>query len=113
MRKMQMGPGQLGQREIASHHDFFRRCVQLYLEHDREGTLEQMRRVFATFAMPAIYDFADSRKRIAQIRELQIFDEEMYYRDVYLPILESLGVNRAELRNRVATKKSAVSTPLT
>ena len=25
MRKMQMGPGQLGQREIASHHDFFRR----------------------------------------------------------------------------------------
>jgi hypothetical protein len=37
----------------------------------------------------------------------------MYYRDVYLPILESLGVNRAELRNRVAIKKSAVSTPLT
>jgi acyl-[acyl-carrier-protein] desaturase len=96
-----------------AHHDFFRRCVQLYLEHDRAGTLEQMRRVLANFAMPAIYDFADSRKRIAQIRELQIFDEDMYYRDVYLPILESLGVNRAELRNRVTTKKSAVSTPLT
>jgi acyl-[acyl-carrier-protein] desaturase len=85
--------------------------VQLYLEHDRPGTLEQLKRVLASFLMPAIYDFADSQKRIARIRELQIFDEDMYYRDVYLPILESLGVHRSELRNRVPTKKSSASAP--
>jgi acyl-[acyl-carrier-protein] desaturase len=94
-----------------AHFDFFRRCVQLYLEHDRPGTLEQLKRVLASFLMPAIYDFADSQKRIARIRELQIFDEDMYYRDVYLPILESLGVHRSELRNRVPTKKSSASAP--
>jgi acyl-[acyl-carrier-protein] desaturase len=94
-----------------AHFDFFRRCVQIHLENDRSGTLEQMRRVLANFLMPAIYDFADSHKRIARIRELNIFDEDMYYREIYLPILDSLGVQRSELRNRVPTKKSAPSTP--
>jgi hypothetical protein len=58
--------------------------------------------------MPAIYDLADSRNRVAQIKEMHIFDEDIYYREVYLPVLESLGVSRAEIRNRVPKKKSAV-----
>jgi acyl-[acyl-carrier-protein] desaturase len=91
-----------------AHFDFFRRCVEIHLEHDREATLEQLRRVLNDFAMPAIYDLADSRNRVAQIKEMQIFDEDIYYREVYLPVLESLGVSRAEIRNRVPKKKSAV-----
>jgi acyl-[acyl-carrier-protein] desaturase len=91
-----------------AHFDFFRRCVQLYLEHDREATVEQLRRVLSNFAMPAIYDLADSRRRIEQIRQLQIFDEEQYFREVYMPVLESLGVSRREIRDRVPVKKSAV-----
>jgi acyl-[acyl-carrier-protein] desaturase len=90
-----------------AHFDFFRRCVQIYLEHDREGTLEQLRRVLNNFAMPAIYDLAESRSRVAEIVELRIFDEDIYYREVYLPVLEALGVTRAEIRNRVPRKKSA------
>ena len=91
-----------------AHFDFFRHCVQLYLDHDREATVEQLRRVLSNFAMPAIYDLADSRRRIEQIRRLQIFDEEQYFREVYMPVLESLGVNRREIRDRVPIKKSAV-----
>jgi acyl-[acyl-carrier-protein] desaturase len=91
-----------------AHFDFFRRCVQIHMEHDRDATLEQLRRVLNNFAMPAIYDLAESRARLAQIKELQIFDEDIYYREVYLPVLESLGVSRAEIRNRVPKKKSAV-----
>jgi acyl-[acyl-carrier-protein] desaturase len=91
-----------------AHFDFFRRCVEIHLEHDREATLEQLRRVLNDFAMPAIYDLADSRNRVAQIKEMHIFDEDIYYREVYLPVLESLGVSRAEIRNRVPKKKSAV-----
>jgi acyl-[acyl-carrier-protein] desaturase len=89
-----------------AHFDFFRRCVQIHMEHNREATLEQLRRVLNTFAMPAIYDLADSRSRVAKIKELRIFDEDLYYREVYLPVLESLGVSRAEIRNRVPKKKS-------
>jgi acyl-[acyl-carrier-protein] desaturase len=88
-----------------AHGDFFRRCVQLYLEHDRPGTLDQLKRVMKNFAMPAIYDMVDSQRRIAAIRELDIFSEELYFRDVYFPVLEALGVKQSEMRGR-APKKS-------
>ena len=90
-----------------AHYDFFLQCVEVYLKHDRAATLAQMRRVMNDFAMPAIYDLASSRQRIADIKSLQIMTEDLYYREVYLPILQTLDVSRAEMRNRVPVKKSA------
>lgn len=95
-----------------AHYAFFRDCVELYLKHDRAATLEQMRRVMNNFAMPAIHDLLnESRQRVATVKQLEIFSEDLYYREIYLPILESLGVHRNEMRNRVPQKKSAPSTP--
>ncbi len=92
-----------------AHHSFFRQCVELYLKHDRAGTLEQMRRVMNDFAMPALHAMADGRLRIARIKNLEIFDENIYYREVYLPILASLGVDRKEMRNRLPSRKTGVN----
>jgi acyl-[acyl-carrier-protein] desaturase len=90
-----------------AHHSFFRECVELYLKHDRETTLEQLRRVMNDFAMPAIDSMVDGRQRVARIKGLQIFDEDIYYREVYLPLIEALGVDRKEMRNRLPQRKSA------
>jgi acyl-[acyl-carrier-protein] desaturase len=81
-----------------SHHAFYRRVVQLFLELDRPGILEQLRRVLHSFAMPALHLLADSRQRVAQVKALRIFTEETYVGEVYEPILEALGVQRRELR---------------
>lgn len=89
-----------------AHFDFFFQCVQIYLKYDRESTLEQMRRVMNDFAMPAINDLAESRQRLATIHALHIMDEQVYYTDVYLPILAKLGVDRREMRARSPHKKS-------
>ena len=83
--------------------------MELYLKHDRETTLEQLRRVMNDFAMPAIDAMVDGRQRVARIKGLQIFDEDMYYREVYLPLIEALGVDRKEMRNRLPYKKSATA----
>lgn len=91
-----------------AHYGFFRDCVRLYLKYDTAGTLEQLRRVMNNFAMPAINDFANGRERVARIKALDIFSEDIYYREVYLPILDSLGVSRKEMRNRLPSRKSAV-----
>jgi acyl-[acyl-carrier-protein] desaturase len=91
-----------------AHYDFFLKCVLLSLEHDREGTLEQLRRVMNRFAMPAIDGLADSRQRKARVKELGIFDQDVYYREVYLPILEALAVQRSEMRNRLPGRKATV-----
>jgi acyl-[acyl-carrier-protein] desaturase len=90
-------------RDEKAHYAFFQQCVQVYLRHDREATLEQMQRVMNNFAMPAIGDLlVDGRRRIAAVKELGLFNEDMYYREVYLPLLESLGVDRREMRARFA-----------
>jgi acyl-[acyl-carrier-protein] desaturase len=81
-----------------AHHTFYRRVVQLFLEVDRPGTLEQLRRVLHNFNMPAVHLLADSARRAARIKALNIFDEQVYMREVYHPILALLGVQRQDLR---------------
>jgi acyl-[acyl-carrier-protein] desaturase len=90
-----------------AHYSFFRDCLRLYLQHDREGTLEQLKRVMNNFNMPAIHELVDGRQRVARIRELEIFNEAIYFREVYLPVLKDLGIPRAEMHNRLPSRKSA------
>lgn len=83
-----------------AHHDFFFQVTELYLKYDRSAMLEQLRRVMNNFMMPAIHDMADSRQRVAQVKTLAIFSEDIYYREIYQPILQRLGITWAEMRNR-------------
>jgi acyl-[acyl-carrier-protein] desaturase len=92
-----------------THYSFFQGGLRLYLAHDRAGTLEQLRRVMHGFAMPAIYGLADGLQRVARIKELAIFDYEVYVREVYLPILQELGVTRREMRSYHPTRKSVAA----
>ncbi len=92
-----------------THYSFFPGGVRLYLRHDRYSTLEQLRRVMHGFAMPAIYDLADGRQRVARIKEMHIFTEDIYVREVYMPILQELRVTRREMRNPYRIRKSSLT----
>jgi acyl-[acyl-carrier-protein] desaturase len=92
------------------HHDFYRRVAMIYLERDRESTLEEVRRVVHAFAMPALNMLADSRQREANVEALGIFSLEIFHRDVLRPLLESLGVSWAEFRMRNPERKSLSTT---
>jgi len=81
-----------------AHHHFFLRAVRLFLQHDRPGTLEQLYRVLHNFSMPAIYEMVDGKQRVEAIKALQVFNDEIYFREVYRPILAALGITRPELR---------------
>ena len=89
-----------------AHHSFYRRVVQLFLELDRKETLEQLSRIMLNFSMPAVYLLADSRKRMNEVRELGIFSEEIFFAEVYQPILASLGLTHRELRGPKGSRKS-------
>src|SRR5262249_30039164 len=89
-----------------AHHNFFMRAVRLFLQHDRPGTLEQLHRVLHNFAMPAIHEMVDGEQRVEAIKSLQVFNDEIYFREVYRPILAALGVRRPELR-QFAPKRMA------
>lgn len=81
-----------------AHYSFFLRAVRLFLENDRTETLRALHRVLHNFSMPVIYEMDDGRRRVEAIKELGLFDERIYHRDVYQPVLEALGIGRPELR---------------
>jgi acyl-[acyl-carrier-protein] desaturase len=89
-----------------AHHAFYAQVVRLFLELDRQQTLEQLRRVLLTFAMPATYLLADSRWRMERVRQMQIFNEEIFLHEVYQPVLTALGVSHRELRAARTERKS-------
>jgi acyl-[acyl-carrier-protein] desaturase len=91
-----------------AHYDFFRKLVELYLKYDREATLEQLRMVVNTFKMPALHMFADTRHRVQQIHDLNIFSEEIFMYQIYEPILEDIGVTKAELRRKQSPRATVV-----
>jgi acyl-[acyl-carrier-protein] desaturase len=89
-----------------AHHVFYRRIVQMFLELDRGETLEQLRRVLLGFSMPAVHMLAESPQRIATIKALGIFNDDMYFREVLQPILTDLNIQPRELRRPGANRKS-------
>lgn len=93
-----------------AHFDFFACALKLHLADDRAGTLEQLRRVFAQFLMPAVHMLPDGAQRVAKVKALRIFDDEAFVQGVYLPILERLNVNRSEMRTRVVKKSHSSMT---
>jgi acyl-[acyl-carrier-protein] desaturase len=84
----------------AAHGHFFAEVVALHLEADREGTVDQLRRVFGAFDMPAVHLLSESRRRAAAVRELNIVHEGIYLQEVVPPLLRRLGLTREELRSR-------------
>jgi acyl-[acyl-carrier-protein] desaturase len=89
-----------------AHHDFYRRITLLYLERDREGSVEELRRVISSFNMPALSLMADSRQRVEAIKAMKLFDVDIFYRDIVRPVLDMLGISWAEFRQRNPERKS-------
>lgn len=96
---------QLVATDEAAHADFFRRLLAVYLRYDRAATLEQIRQVVNSFRMPAVHLLADSRKRMNDVKELRIFDEQIFIEQVYDVVIARLGVTRAELRRRTPRER--------
>jgi acyl-[acyl-carrier-protein] desaturase len=92
-----------------AHHTYYAQMVKAFLELDRPSVIEQMRRVLHNFAMPAVYLMADSKQREAEIRALNVFTEEVYFDEVYFPILRTLGVTRAEMKGKAPKKSSPMA----
>jgi acyl-[acyl-carrier-protein] desaturase len=91
-----------------AHYDFFRKLVALYLEDDREATLEQLRIVVNSFAMPAMHLFVDTRQRTQQVQDMHIFDYDIFYYQVFEPMLVDLGLTKKDLRQRNSTREVMV-----
>lgn len=97
-------------RDERAHSNFYQQITEMYLERDRPGTIEQLRRVVASFNMPALHLLADSRQRTAAVQALGIFSQDIYFRDVVRPVLELLKIDWKEFRQRKPDRRSLATT---
>ena len=91
-----------------AHYNFFKKLVEVYLEYDREATLEQLRIVMNSFQMPAVHMMAGSMNRINAVKELRIFDEDIYVYDIVHPVLAELKLTKRDLRRRKSLREIVV-----
>lgn len=93
----------------AAHYGLFKSFFELFMQVDRDMAVSALRPVLNQFQMPAIHDLLDeSAKRIAGIRELGIFNEEIFYRDIYTHFMNVFGITKAEMKGPRVKKSMLV-----
>jgi len=85
-------------RDETGHFEFFKNGVLLFMKQNRDLVLEKMNGVIRTFRMPAWEIIPGWAEQDRFIRELGIFDDRIYMRDVVRPVLKALGIRPDELR---------------
>lgn len=83
----------------AAHYGLFKSFFEVFFQVDRDMAIEALRPVLNQFQMPAIHDLLDeSKRRIAAIRDLEVFNEEIFFRDIYNHFMNVFGITKAEMR---------------
>jgi acyl-[acyl-carrier-protein] desaturase len=94
----------------AAHFGLFKSFFELFMQVDRDTAIAALRPVLNQFQMPAVHDLLDeSAKRIAGIRALEVFNEEIFFRDVYNHFMNVLGITKAEMRGPRLKKSLATA----
>ncbi len=86
-------------RDETGHFEFFKNGTKIFMESDRAAVLDALNKVIRTFRMPAQALIPDFGAHDKLVRELGIFDDRIYMRDVVRPVLKALGVDQDELRD--------------
>ncbi len=85
-------------RDEVGHFEFFKNGVLIHMDQDRDKVVETVNHVIRTFRMPAQDIIPDWDTRDQLIRDMRIFDNRVFVRDVVRPVLKALGISREELR---------------
>jgi acyl-[acyl-carrier-protein] desaturase len=97
-------------RDEVGHFEFFKNGVLIHMDQDRDKVVETLNHIIKTFRMPAQDIIPDWDTRDQLIRDMHIFDDRIYMREVVRPVLKALKVSSEELRearHRMATSVAA------
>ncbi|MFW6051953.1 MAG: acyl-ACP desaturase [Myxococcota bacterium] len=87
----------LNARDECAHARFYEDVVRVYLDEDRDATVEDLAHVARNFEMPGVGIVPDYDRRIEVMRGEGKMDRDMFLKKVYFPLLRRLGVSRQEL----------------
>ncbi len=84
-------------KDESAHYQFFQDGVKLYMQADRDKTLEDVALVLKQFRMPAQDLIPDWEVRGKTIVGEKVFSDRIFYKDIMRPILHLIGTTREEL----------------
>jgi acyl-[acyl-carrier-protein] desaturase len=90
-------------RDEIAHCHFQERVFRLLMEEDRAGALRDLAEVFRAFRMPAEELLPDFERRREAFVKAGI-DRATFVREVWLPVLRRLGIDRRELPRATAVR---------
>ncbi|QXJ23788.1 acyl-ACP desaturase [Actinomadura graeca] len=93
-------------RDEAAHGGFYLDVIGTCLSEDRDGTVADLQHVLTRFTMPAYDLVPDYEERVRVMRAIGI-TRKIFLREVLLPILGRLGVDRRELARAAAAEAAA------
>jgi acyl-[acyl-carrier-protein] desaturase len=93
-------------RDETAHFEFFKDCLRVFMDDDRDSVVATVNQVIHTFRMPAENIVPKWPTHATELYESRIFNARVYFRDVVKPVLRSLGISQHELkeaRKRIAS----------
>jgi acyl-[acyl-carrier-protein] desaturase len=91
-------------RDEAAHSDFYQKALVASLQEDRDGTLRDMAHVLRHFRMPA-EDLVPDYEERTRVMGGTGLSREVFFRDVLLPVLKKIGVDRRDLVRAQQTRQ--------
>jgi len=88
----------LTHRDEVAHFGFFKRCLALYMDYDRDLVLVSLSVVVAQFHMPASQILPDWEEPDKVTKRWAIINDRIFLTKVVLPVMKHLGTDRAEMR---------------
>ncbi|WP_433688065.1 acyl-ACP desaturase [Micromonospora carbonacea] len=93
-------------RDEAAHGGFYLDVIGACLAQDRDGTIADLHRVSSRFTMPAYDLIPDYDRRVEVMRSIGI-NRTVFLREVFLPMLNRVGVSRREIGRAGALNNAA------
>jgi acyl-[acyl-carrier-protein] desaturase len=98
-------------RDEGAHMGFYIKVLQLELEDDREGTLEDLAHVVYHFKMPGVDLIPEYDQRLG-VNGVGISSQQFLEKGIF-PLLKAVGTNRRELLKLLSKKNAPNVSPVT
>jgi acyl-[acyl-carrier-protein] desaturase len=85
-------------RDEVAHFKFFKRCLDIYMDYDRDSVLDSFSVVVSQFQMPADHLVPGWKERDSLTKKWGIINDRIFLTKVVRPVMKNLGIDHAEMR---------------
>lgn len=98
-------------RDEVAHFGFFKRCLVLYMDYNRDLVIDSLGVVVSQFQMPADHLIPRWQERDTLTKKWEIINDRVFLTKVVRPVMSNLKIDRAErraVRRKIAEREEKI-----